>query len=104
TEQHNEKIENALEFLLKSRPSFAIVDKGRTADERSCIWIDNGEFHGMGYINAEIGISEPSQLKDYVTQYRSNQYIMQLINGFAQKHPSKVLMQEEVIASGRHNA
>jgi DNA polymerase III subunit epsilon len=31
---HNEKVENAIQFLLSSRNSFAIIDKGRTMDER----------------------------------------------------------------------
>jgi len=30
-------------------------------------------------------------LKDYVTPYRSNQYIMQLIYTFAKKYPHKII-------------
>ncbi|RZJ35449.1 MAG: DNA polymerase III subunit epsilon [Flavobacterium sp.] len=90
---HNEQVENALEFLIKNRPSFAVIDKGRSADERSCIWVENGHFYGMGYISSDVGFSEPSQVRDHVTPYRSNHYIMQLINSFADKYPSKVVRQ-----------
>nr|WP_315245524.1 exonuclease domain-containing protein [uncultured Flavobacterium sp.] len=88
---HNEKIENAIAFLISNRSSFAIVDKGRTADERSCIWVENGHFYGMGYLSSDIGFSEPSEIKEYVTPYKSNQYIMHLINAYAFKYPGKVL-------------
>lgn len=92
-EYHNARIENALEFVLKNMPSFAIIDKGRAADERSCIWVENGHFYGMGYITADTAFNEPSEVKDYVTPYKSNQYIMQLLYTFAEKYPGKVFYQ-----------
>lgn len=88
---HNTQIEAAIHFLLKKRPSFAIIDKGRSADERSCILIENGHFYGMGYISSDIGITTPSEIKDYITQYKSNHYIMQLIYAYAGKYPGKVV-------------
>ena len=88
---HNEKIENAIHYLTNNRTSFAIIDKGRSADERSCIWIENGHFYGMGYITSDIGFADPIEIKEYVTPYKSNQYIMHLIKAFAQKYPGKVL-------------
>jgi len=87
---HNEKIENAIEFLLSNRPSFAIIDKGRSADEKSCIWVENGHFYGMGYIGRDVTITEPSEIKDYVTAYRGNQYMTHLIYSYAEKYPRKV--------------
>lgn len=90
TAEHNLRIENALDFFLKNRPSFAILDKGRTADERSCIWVENGHFYGMGYIAADAAFNHISEIKDYVSPYKSNQYIMQLIYAYAEKYPGKV--------------
>jgi len=88
--QHNSQVERALDFLLSNRPSFAIIDKGRSKDERSCIWVENGHFYGMGYIDSDIQITEPSEIKDHVTPYRSNHYIMQLIHSYAKKNPDRV--------------
>jgi DNA polymerase III subunit epsilon len=88
---HNTQITKAIEYLSAGRESFAIFDKGRAADEHSCIWIENGHFYGMGYISSDIGFTMPSGIKEYVKPYRSNQYIMQLIHSYAQKHPGKVV-------------
>ncbi|WKL47722.1 exonuclease domain-containing protein [Flavobacterium pectinovorum] len=93
---HNEKIENAIAFLLSNRPSFAIIDKGRYADERSCIWVENGHFYGMGYIASDIAITDPSEIKNHVTPYRSNQYIMQLIYSYAEKNPGKIRFNKQL--------
>lgn len=91
--EHNNKVENALDHYLSNRPSFAIIDKGRAADEKSCIWVENGHFYGMGYVSVDIGFSQPAEVREYVIPYKSNQYIMQLINSYAQKYPGKVMMQ-----------
>lgn len=92
---HNEQVDNAIDFLLNQRPSFAIIDKGRTTDERSCIWVEKGHFYGMGYIPSDASITEPSEVKNYVTPYKSNQYIMHLIFAYAEKHPNKILFNKQ---------
>lgn len=91
---HNEKVENAILFLQSNKQNFAIIDKGRTPDERSCIWIENGHFYGMGYMATDVGFINPAEIKDFVTPYSSNHYIMQLILNYAEKFPSKVFWQK----------
>jgi len=87
---HNEKVAGAIAFVLSNRKSFAIIDKGRDKDERSCIWVQDGHFYGMGYITADAGFTDPAAVKNYVTPYRSNQYIMQLVSNYAEKYPARV--------------
>ena len=89
-EEHNNKVNQAIEFLLEHKETYAIVDKGRTKDEQSCIWVEKGHFFGMGYITLEETINEISQLKNFVTRYHSNPYIMKLITNYIEKHPRKV--------------
>ena len=89
---HNQQIANAIDFLLENRPTFAIMDKGREAGERSCIWVENGHFYGMGYFSSDIGFTELSEIKEYVIPYNSNQYIMHLIDAYAKKYPRKVAL------------
>jgi DNA polymerase-3 subunit epsilon len=91
--QHNEQVENAIDFVMQNRPSFGIIDKGRSAEERSCIWVEKGHFYGMGYITSDVGIIEASEIRDYVTPYKSNDYIMQLIYTYTAKYPGKVVKQ-----------
>lgn len=93
---HNEIIENAIAFLLSNRPSFAIIDKGRSREERSCIWVENGHFYGMGYIGSDITITQSSEIKDHVTPYKGNQYITHLICAYAEKNPRKVFFNKRL--------
>lgn len=87
---HNAQIDNAMEFLINSRVTFAILDKGRTNEERSCIWVEKGHFYGMGYFPADEVINELSEIKEYVTPYKSNSYVMELIDTHVEKFPWKV--------------
>jgi DNA polymerase-3 subunit epsilon len=87
---HNAQVQKAIDFLLNNRPNFAIIDKGINTDEYSCIWVENGHFYGMGYIPSDAGFTESSEIKECVTPYKSNQYIMHLINAYAEKYPGKI--------------
>jgi DNA polymerase-3 subunit epsilon len=89
-EEHNTLVNDAISFIAASKPSFAIIDKGRSPEERSCIWVEDGHFYGMGYISSDIGFTDPSEVKEYITPYKSNQYIMQLLYTFAEKYPARV--------------
>ena len=89
-ETYNERVLRALEHLTSNLPTFAILDKGRTDDEISCIWVDNGLFYGMGYISRDTDSYAPDDVKEALTRYNSNHYMMQLIYGYAEKHPAKV--------------
>ncbi len=97
TALHNEQVENAIEFLLSNRPTFAIIDKGRSVEERSCIWVENGHFYGMGYIGSDITITEPSEIKDIITPYRRKQYITHLIYAYDEKYPRKVFFSKHFL-------
>ncbi|MGO4821066.1 MULTISPECIES: exonuclease domain-containing protein [unclassified Flavobacterium] len=93
-EEHNRQMDQAISFLTEEQASFAIIDKGRSTDERSCIWVENGLFYGMGYIGSDVSCMDPSELKDYIIPYKSNPYIMQLLYSFAAKNKRKVFFKK----------
>lgn len=88
---HNDQIQAAIDFYLNSRSSFAIIDKGRTTDERSCILVEKGQFYGMGYLDSHVVITVSNQIKEHIKQYKPNQYSTQLVLNHAQKYPRKVV-------------
>jgi DNA polymerase-3 subunit epsilon len=87
---YNKRVEQAI-AKMSSQDSFAILDRGLRENEQSCILVENGKFFGMGYIPGGITISSAEELKDYLTAYRENNYIRNLLAGFKEKHPSRIL-------------
>lgn len=81
---------------LKAQPSFAIIDKGINGDDQSCIYVSEGVFYGMGYLPADVQISAADKLKDYLTTYKENSYIRNLVTGYAARFPNKVIWFENI--------
>jgi DNA polymerase-3 subunit epsilon len=79
---------------LGSLPSFAIIDKGISGDDQSCILVLEGKFYGMGYLPSDVQVTDPLSLKDHLTVYKENSIIRNLVYGFAARFPSKVLQFE----------
>ncbi|WP_298393731.1 exonuclease domain-containing protein [Flavobacterium sp.] len=89
-EEHNTRVNQALAYLSASKETYAIIDHGRTNEEKSCIWVEKGHFFGMGYIPMDQTITDVTELKEQVTRYKSDPYLMKLITQYVDKHPRKV--------------
>ncbi len=90
-EIYNLSVFKALDYLANHLPSFAIVDRGRHEEEKSCIWVEKGVFYAMGYIDQHTDMKYLEDIKTSLTRYSSNTYMMHLISSFAQKYPWKVI-------------
>lgn len=87
---------------LQTRPSFAIVENGLAANEQSCILVMKGKFYGMGYIPADVQINDMETLQNFLTRYKENNYITNLVHSYAVKYPHKVKMLETAVAQSSH--
>jgi len=90
-EDYNAQVLAAVAHLQQNLPTFAILDKGRHDDEQSCIWVEQGVFYGMGYIDRYSDLREPAGVKSLLTPYPSNHYVLGLIHAYAARYPYKVL-------------
>ncbi len=88
-EDYNYKIQQAIEGLKQTLPTFAIRDEGRTNDEHSCILIEEGRLYGMGYISHYFEVNSLSHLKNHLTPYPGNDYMHNMIINHAEEHPWK---------------
>ena len=75
--------------------SFSVFDKGINGDDQSCVLVWEGIFYGMGYIPADAQIINLESLKDYLTTYKENSFIRNLVNGYAARFPAKVIFFEK---------
>lgn len=89
-EVHNTLVDRALEALEASRPTFAILDKGREIGEQSCIWMEKGNFYGMGYISDDSQLTELTEIRDSLQRSAGNHYMARLMLSYAERHPARV--------------
>jgi DNA polymerase-3 subunit epsilon len=86
---YNERVEAAVGSLVKSLPSFTLLDAGRHPEEKSCILIEQGRIYGMGYVPVDSQIMDAADLKDHLTRYPENDYMRGLVYQYAEKWPGK---------------
>jgi DNA polymerase III subunit epsilon len=86
---YNGRVFQAIE-QMKNLPSFAIIDKGITIDERSCILVWKGRFYGMGFISTDILVERPDAFKEIVKPYKENSAITNMLFSYAKRYPHKV--------------
>ncbi|HEY1870206.1 MAG TPA: exonuclease domain-containing protein, partial [Chitinophagaceae bacterium] len=94
---YNQRVHEAIQSL-NSQPSFAIIDKGLNGDDKSCILVLNGKLYGMGYIPADVQIFETGTLKEYLQPYKENSFIRNLLNGYAARYPSKLIILSDTLS------
>jgi DNA polymerase-3 subunit epsilon len=87
--EYNNRVEEAINALIQSLPSFTLLDEGRHPEEKSCILVEKGRFYGMGYLPVDSNIPDFVELKNYLTRYPENDYMRGLVYQHAEKWPAK---------------
>ena len=88
---YNFRVKRALNDLQNLLPSFAIVDEGRTEDEKSCLYVECGKLYGMGYISYHSDVNDVETLKSAIIPFSSNDYIMSMIYKYSNQFPQKMI-------------
>ncbi|MES2591753.1 MAG: exonuclease domain-containing protein [Bacteroidota bacterium] len=85
-DSYNKRANEILKNHLFSHPDFVILEKGRTAEERAVVLIENGHYAGYGYFDATEQIGSAEELKSIVK--RANYYpdADDLVKGFLRQN------------------
>ncbi len=89
--KYNKRVSKAINHLRETLPSFILVDEGRTLSEQSYLLIEQGKFYGMGYLDNLSQEVSHTELKNLLTPYPSNEYIINLILSHAEQNPHKII-------------
>lgn len=91
SEDYNVRVLTSTDYVTNILPSFAIIDKGRTLLEKSCVLMEKGVYYGMGFIPVDKEIPGISELKNLLTIHPSNDYIKNMIQNHAQRFPERII-------------
>lgn len=86
---YNARVTKAIE-QLQEKETYAIIDKGMQKDEVSCILIDKGRFYGMGYLQKDVPVTHPEEIKSYLTQHKENFSIRELLRSELVAHAGMI--------------
>jgi len=77
--QYNKRYNKAISKYQTLNESIAIVGNGRNDDELSVVWIEQGKYHGFGYFDASMDLTNALQLRSFITSYDDDQDIQRII-------------------------
>ncbi len=88
--EYNVKADEAIDWLRKQLPTFALIDKGIDDNEHSCILIKDGNIYGMGYItDKKADLRNVETLEKSIEPLQDNDYIRNLVLRYALENPEK---------------
>ena len=91
-EEYNKRVAECIRHLENELPTFALVDDGLNVQEQSCILIEKGRFHGMGYLPTDVNLHDIDGIKYYLTPYAENEYIRGMIFQYGERNPHKKIL------------
>ncbi len=79
---YNQRAQAAVQSLEFSTKNMVILDKGRDPGEYSVVMIENGKYMGYGFINEDISVQDPNQIRDFLVPAADNREIRRIIREY----------------------
>lgn len=94
-EDYNKRAEKIVKRYSYEHSDFILMDKGRTAEERSVVLVENNRYAGYGYIDQYTQCGSPEELKDLIRHQDYYPDSNNLIKAYLQHHSlKKILLQK----------
>ncbi|MBN2167295.1 MAG: exonuclease [Marinilabiliaceae bacterium] len=89
---YNERIKSMICSVEFGYKNLVIIDRGRTADEYSVVYIENGCYCGYGFFNSDQSFSKPEDFKDVIDFKDDNRNSKNIISVYL-KSGAKIIKQ-----------
>ncbi|WP_121665563.1 exonuclease domain-containing protein [Mesonia aquimarina] len=91
-ENYNKKVKKVIEKYTYRNKNMLILDRGREADEKSVLLIEDGMFKGMGYFNLNFQVTNIDIVKNIITPMQNNRDTQHIIQNYLRKRkPFKII-------------
>ena len=89
---YNERVTASIENFSHLNNSFLLLGPGRTHEETSLVWIENGSYKGFGFADSSIQQGDVYDLTSCIQPYRDNQDIQRIIGSHLRANPKSRLI------------
>ncbi|AZQ44281.1 exonuclease domain-containing protein [Nonlabens ponticola] len=80
--QYNERAQSLIEELRFDTVNQILIDRGRTATERSAILIENGEVKGYSFVDLQLQFTDPDILRNLLTPIDDAANVRHIVRSF----------------------
>ncbi|MBR9913976.1 MAG: GIY-YIG nuclease family protein [Algicola sp.] len=85
-ESYNKRVEELIAKNSYDNKNMIIVDQGRDIDERSVIYIENGVFKGLGFVDLNHQITNIDVLQSVITPMQNNRDTQHIIQSYLRRN------------------
>lgn len=84
-EEYNPRVLKAIANIRYDHDSFLVVDRGRTDDERSVVYVKNYTYQGYGFVPSKLA-NDPGAMIDAIQPQPDNRDVQQILRGYLQRN------------------
>ena len=85
-DNYNLRVEEAIKPFIFDQSNFIIIDRGRTAEERALVAVENGKYIGFGFVINTLISNNVSFLMGSINPYPDNREVQQIIRNYLRKN------------------
>ena len=85
-DDYNRRVLSAIEKFEYESKNFLIIDKGRSNEEKSVIFVSHGKYVGFGYFEPEETGNNLELIKDCVRKYQDNRDVQSIIRSYIKRN------------------
>jgi len=91
-EEYNSRVEKAIEYIESYDASCLLLEKGRTKEEKSFIYLNKGKYAGYGYVGPSDDFNHPEEFKNFLTPSKTSSYADRIVSKYlnTKKNISKI--------------
>jgi len=91
-EEYNSRVEKAIEYIESYDASCLLLEKGRTNEEKSFIYLNKGKYAGYGYVGPSDDFNHPEEFKNFLTPSKTSSYADRIVSKYlnTKKNISKI--------------
>ena len=88
-ESHNSRLQEALQMEDEELRDYFIQLPGRSSDEFSVVWVEQGIYKGFGFFDQSesLGLND---IREGIERFPDDRDVQKILRGFIRKHPEKV--------------
>ncbi|MCK5840203.1 MAG: GIY-YIG nuclease family protein, partial [Bacteroidales bacterium] len=83
---YNLRVEESIKRFKFDQNNFILIDKGRTAEERALVAVENGKYVGFGFVDSTLISSNIDFLMGSITPYPDNKDAQQIIRNYVRRN------------------
>jgi DNA polymerase III subunit epsilon len=80
--KYNKRTQRAIDSFFETGESVAIIGQGREAEEKSLVFIENGNYVGFGYVPKDETIGSIDSIRSFIKPTKDNRVVQNLINSY----------------------